>query len=306
MLSVLGRGGMSAIYLAQQTSLGGRIVALKVLPQMLASASTRERFKREAFAIAQLKHPNIISAHDVVRTDQSFAYTMEYVSGGGVDQELKDEPEIRRTVHNAIERTYRAIGTPSKALAHIDEVKKITSAIEGEASIEYALALQEQALSLNDAGDWKASRDIGLQALKLLEARLPPGDIRLAPVCSVISGSHLSLGEMQAAEEYARRGYTIATSAANQAEIATTATLLVEVMERKGGKDTAAEVEEKCKLIIDISSKLHGLEHSKTLPCGSTLSPSSPVQPKAVAAGNALHQIVHFHRIQWPPAPIRV
>ncbi len=92
-LSLLGRGGMSAVYLAQQTSLGGRIVALKVLPQMLASASTRERFKREAFAIAQLKHPNIISAHDVVRTDQSFAYTMEYVSGGSLQKVIEHVQE---------------------------------------------------------------------------------------------------------------------------------------------------------------------------------------------------------------------
>ncbi len=182
----------------------------------------------------------------------------------GVDQELKDEPEIRRTLHDAIERTYRAIGTPDKSLQHIEEVKKITSSLEGETSIEYAFALHEQALSLNDAGDWKASRDIATQALTLLEAKLPPGDIRLAAVCSTICGSHLSLGEMQAAEEFARRGYTLATDAASQAEIATTATLLVEVMERKGGKDIAAEIEEKYKLIIDISTKLHGLGHSKT------------------------------------------
>lgn len=185
-------------------------------------------------------------------------------ASSGVDQELKDEPEIRRTLHNAIERTYRAIGTPDKSLAHIEEVKKITSSLEGEASIEYAFALHEQALSLNDAGDWKAARDIATQALTLLEAKLPPGDIRLASVCSTICGSHLSLGEMQAAEEFARRGYRLATDAANQAEIATTATLLVEVMERKGGKDTAAEVDEKYKLVIDISTKLHGPEHSKT------------------------------------------
>lgn len=85
-LSLLGRGGMSAVYLAQQTSLGGRPVALKVLPQFMASASTRERFRREAYAIAQLKHPNIIGAFDVVRTEHSFAYTMEFVDGGSLQK----------------------------------------------------------------------------------------------------------------------------------------------------------------------------------------------------------------------------
>jgi tetratricopeptide (TPR) repeat protein len=81
-LSELGRGGMGTVYLARQERLGGRAVALKVLPQSAAiSARARHRFLAEARAIAKLQHPNIVAIHDVVEDGSTVAYAMDRVEG---------------------------------------------------------------------------------------------------------------------------------------------------------------------------------------------------------------------------------
>jgi tetratricopeptide (TPR) repeat protein len=82
LLSEIGRGGMGAVYLARQERLGGRPVALKVLPPSVAlSSEARERFWAEANAIARLRHTNIVSIYDVVREGGVYAYAMEWVDG---------------------------------------------------------------------------------------------------------------------------------------------------------------------------------------------------------------------------------
>ncbi len=64
-LHVLGVGGMGIVFEAEDTLLQRR-VALKVLrPEMAAHPTARERFLREARAMASIEHPNIVSIHQV-------------------------------------------------------------------------------------------------------------------------------------------------------------------------------------------------------------------------------------------------
>jgi serine/threonine-protein kinase PpkA len=73
-LRVLGQGGMSTVYLAEQLSLG-REVAIKVmLPGALADETSRRRFENEARTIARLDHPHIVKIHEVGRTAQGHPY----------------------------------------------------------------------------------------------------------------------------------------------------------------------------------------------------------------------------------------
>ena len=80
----LGEGGMGAVFLARQERLGGRLVALKVLPPHAVSPRALERFEREAAALAGLRDPHIVTVHDVVRTPASNAYAMEWIDGGSL------------------------------------------------------------------------------------------------------------------------------------------------------------------------------------------------------------------------------
>ena len=77
----LGRGGMGAVYLARQLSLD-RHVALKVMAKRWACDPTFvARFTREAYAAAQLSHPNIVHIHDIGEVDGARFFCMEYVPG---------------------------------------------------------------------------------------------------------------------------------------------------------------------------------------------------------------------------------
>lgn len=84
---VIGQGGMSIVYLAEQNSLG-RKVALKVmLADALADEVSRVRFENEARTIARLEHPNIVGIHDVGRSADGLPYySMSWLSHGHLAQ----------------------------------------------------------------------------------------------------------------------------------------------------------------------------------------------------------------------------
>ena len=80
-LSLIGRGGMGAVYKAVQPKLG-RTVALKVLPDELAAEpGFEERFLREGRALASLSHPHILTVYDFGALDGCYYLITEYVDG---------------------------------------------------------------------------------------------------------------------------------------------------------------------------------------------------------------------------------
>ena len=80
-VSLLGAGGMGEVYRARDLRLQ-REVALKILPEVAAGdTGRRERFKREALAVAALNHPHIVTIHSVEDADATLFLTMELVSG---------------------------------------------------------------------------------------------------------------------------------------------------------------------------------------------------------------------------------
>ncbi|HXW05207.1 MAG TPA: protein kinase [Vicinamibacterales bacterium] len=90
--SRLGAGGMGEVYRARDTRLD-RTVAIKVLPATIAqSAGARERFEREARAIAGLNHPHICVLHDVGRHEGVDFLVMEYLPGETLSTRLARGP----------------------------------------------------------------------------------------------------------------------------------------------------------------------------------------------------------------------
>ena len=101
----LGRGGMGVVYLARQRSLGRR-VALKVMASGLTLSKRHvERFRREAMATAQLRHPAIVPVHSFVEEDGSFGLAMEYVAGRTLADLLADLSLKNRPDHTGVEGT---------------------------------------------------------------------------------------------------------------------------------------------------------------------------------------------------------
>ena len=81
----LGRGGMAVVYRATELELL-RPVALKVLPPELgASATMAERFRREARLAASFDHPNIIPIYRVGQAGGVFYIAMKFVEGKPLD-----------------------------------------------------------------------------------------------------------------------------------------------------------------------------------------------------------------------------
>jgi serine/threonine-protein kinase len=89
-LERLGSGGMGEVYAALDTTLG-RKVALKVLrPEVAGSAERRQRFQREARAVAALNHPNIVTLFSVEEAEGELFLTMELVEGRSLREVLRE------------------------------------------------------------------------------------------------------------------------------------------------------------------------------------------------------------------------
>jgi len=80
-VSEIGRGSMGIVYDAWDQSLG-RTVAVKTLREESQRDAVRvERFRREIESISELRHPNIVSIHDVGLLDDRFWYVMDVIEG---------------------------------------------------------------------------------------------------------------------------------------------------------------------------------------------------------------------------------
>jgi eukaryotic-like serine/threonine-protein kinase len=91
LLSHIGTGGMSSIYLAEHT-LMRRERAIKVLPKgRVGDSSYLARFHREAQATAALEHLNIVRAYDVDNEGDTHYFVMEYVKGRDLQVIVNDD-----------------------------------------------------------------------------------------------------------------------------------------------------------------------------------------------------------------------
>jgi hypothetical protein len=105
----LGRGGMGVVYRVRQKSLN-RVVALKMLlPGSLPTAADLQRFKTEAEATAGLRHPNIVTVHEVGESDGCHYYSMDFIDGVSLAQRLETGPLSGRVAARYVEAIARAI-----------------------------------------------------------------------------------------------------------------------------------------------------------------------------------------------------
>ena len=93
-ISELGRGGMGVVLKAHEQSLN-RYVAIKVLSQQLANdEQVRERFIREARAVAALNHPNVVQVYFAGEHEGQPFFSMEFVQGQSLSEYLKQHAPL--------------------------------------------------------------------------------------------------------------------------------------------------------------------------------------------------------------------
>ena len=94
LIKILGEGGMGSVYLANQTSLD-REVALKVVKNHLsANPAMLARFTREAYAAAQLVHPNVVQIYDMGDDNGNSYFSMELVDGCSLHQLIGEKKKL--------------------------------------------------------------------------------------------------------------------------------------------------------------------------------------------------------------------
>jgi len=120
-LSAIGAGGTGEVYRARDTRLD-RIVAIKILSDQIADrVGLRERFDREARAIASLNHPHICVLHDIGQQDGTDFLVMEYLEGETLAERLKKGPlPLAQVLQYAIEISDALDKAHRKGITHRD------------------------------------------------------------------------------------------------------------------------------------------------------------------------------------------
>jgi serine/threonine protein kinase len=97
-LSLLGEGGMGAVFKGRDETLK-RDVAIKVMsPQLARQANFQERFLQEARTVARLSHPNIVQVYDFGQEASQLYIVMEFISGKSLQHYLEELRENEKWI----------------------------------------------------------------------------------------------------------------------------------------------------------------------------------------------------------------
>jgi serine/threonine-protein kinase len=119
--AILGRGGVGIVFRAKHLGLN-RLVALKMLlTGAYAGRREKERFQREALAVAALRHPNVVQIHDVGEHEGRPYFTMELVEGGSLARALAGTPQPARKAAETVVTLASAVGAAhASGIVHRD------------------------------------------------------------------------------------------------------------------------------------------------------------------------------------------
>jgi serine/threonine protein kinase len=93
----LGRGGMGVVYLAEDTHLENRKVAIKMLPAVLARNKRAIRdLKKEALVAMELVHPQIVQLRAFEQKEEGAFLVMDYIDGETLEDILAEQGPLGR------------------------------------------------------------------------------------------------------------------------------------------------------------------------------------------------------------------
>ena len=147
----LGGGGMSRVFLAEETALQ-RMVVVKVLAPELAEGLSAERFAREVRLLAQLQHPSIVPVLTAGVSDGLPYFTMPFVAGESLRSVLSEGPM-------QVKAAIPLLRDVAKALAYAHKQGIVHRDIKPE-----NILLAEGSAVVTDFGIAKALRNAGTSA----------------------------------------------------------------------------------------------------------------------------------------------
>ncbi len=158
-IAELGRGGMGVVLKAHEQSLN-RYVAIKVLSQQLADdESVRERFIREARAVAALNHPNVVQVYFAGEHEGQPFFSMEFVQGQALSEYLKQHAPLapREAAEILLQAAKGLAAAHDKGIIHRD-IKPANLMMTNEGVIkltDFGIAMAEdQGRKLTSTGEF--------------------------------------------------------------------------------------------------------------------------------------------------------
>ncbi|HEY6894739.1 MAG TPA: serine/threonine-protein kinase [Rhodanobacteraceae bacterium] len=154
--SLLGRGGMGNVYKAKERALD-RYVALKIVPEHRSSdAQFIERFRREARIAARLRHPRIVSVHEVGTMGTFPYFSMDYIEGSTLRSLVQRRHSLpQEDAISVVVEICRAVAhAHSKGIIHRD-LKPENVMIDNEGDVfvmDFGLARAVEDTSLTQPG----------------------------------------------------------------------------------------------------------------------------------------------------------
>jgi len=195
----LGQGGMGTVYLIEDMLNAGQVITLKKIRHDLLDERALTQFRYEFSALAQLRHPNLVTVYDfgVIEDTQEYFFTMEYVPGEDLvtyaTRRLQEEPGHYDWLYDITVQVCRALQyIHSRGLIHYDvkprnifvmpdgTVKLMDFGLIGRARAEGPLKLRgtpdyvAPELVRGDAVDHRADLySLGITLYEIVTGRLP-------------------------------------------------------------------------------------------------------------------------------------
>ena len=120
--SKIGEGGMGEVYLAQDTSELGRMVALKIVSAEVANDTDRlQRFTQEARTVSNLNHPNILTIYEFSQANSVWFIATEFVDGETLRERMRREPlNVTEALKIAIQMASALTAAHESGIVHRD------------------------------------------------------------------------------------------------------------------------------------------------------------------------------------------
>src|SRR3989441_4950904 len=154
--SLLGKGGMGEVYLAEDMRLH-RKVALKILPAAVATDEDRmRRFEQEATAAAALNHPHIAHIYEIGEAEGRHFISMEYVEGLPLSARINGRPlAVSETVQLGMQIADALDEAHSKGITHHDiKSSNIVITPRGQAKLlDFGLAKVRRSIEEENSSD---------------------------------------------------------------------------------------------------------------------------------------------------------